>query len=163
MTPCTLTDLDASIIKQWKQIHYGISWDWQILYWCRAHEKQNRRCDGLSLLDFMGTTESNRDSQAKDTHYGQWGISNTQKRNTKELHNSISPTKQPQTKSSWKSNSNIQKPFQSSTCRCWWYIPNACMWQALTSDNYNPQPLMPIQFCTNNICITICQRKFWLQ
>jgi hypothetical protein len=48
----------------------------------------------------MGMTDSKRDSQANNTHYGQQGISRIQKRNMKELHIPISPAKQPQTKSS---------------------------------------------------------------
>jgi hypothetical protein len=63
----------------------------------------------------MEMTNSKQDSQTNDTHYGQQGISRIQKEIQK---NSTSSTKQSQTKSSLTSNSNIQKPFQSSTCQC---------------------------------------------
>ena len=150
-------------IQQRQPVHNGVSGSRWKLHWRRTNEEQNRVINNKVLPCTVGMTHGVWNSRTNNTHTWQQSIGSVQSRNKEKLQISDSTTRQPPTKLSGTSNTNIQEPLQDSNCRSWQDLPNKAIGQTLPTDRAHSQPTTPIKCRPHSVSISICSLSIRLQ
>ena len=108
----------------------------------------------------MSDTHRIRNRQTKDPHPRQGSISGIQKGNSKELHDSVSTTRQSQVKPCRTGNTNLQDSLQANLSRSQQHFPDEIMGLTTPTNDTDIKPSQTIQRSTDDIGVAIRTRKF---